>query len=370
VAAEFADKDIDGWTPDVIHSNDWMTALVPAYLELLRRRNPGIRTSSVLTIHNLAFQGVFPYSAYKDLELPNFMFNDDGVEFYRQVSFLKAGIMFADKITTVSPAYAGEIQTPAGGCGLESSLVKRKDSLTGILNGVDYSVWNPAADRLIRQKYSRDSIAGKRANKEYLQHKLGLLQNPGVPLFGVLSRMTEQKGMDILIDAVPAIMMNNVQLVVMGTDQGNYAPRLANIARQYPDQFAVLDYDENFSHQLIAGIDVLVNPARFEPCGLTQMFAMKYGAIPFARKTGGLSDTVVDANFQNAIAGHTATGFLFENYSLHDFVYGINRILNTYRNERKIWDSIRRRAMNQNFSWEKSAAAYIDLYNTQLNLIR
>ena len=371
VAAQFAEKEIDNWTPDVIHANDWMTGLTPAYLEILRRKNPKIKTSSVFTIHNLAFQGLYPFSVYEDLDLPNYMFNENGLEFYRQISFLKAGINFADKITTVSPAYANEIQTNEFGCGLHGTLVQRKDALTGILNGVDYSLWNPETDKQIKEKYSKNNFAqGKKINKEYLQEKLGILKNPKIPLFGVLSRLTEQKGIDLLIEAIPAIMMNNVQLVIMGTDQGNYLPRLKNIEKQYPDQFVVVDFDENFSHQLIAGCDVLINPSRFEPCGLTQMFAMRYGTLPFARKTGGLADSIIDANFQNTIVNNIATGFLFENYSVHDFIYGINRILNTYKNEKKIWDKIIKQAMNQNFSWDKSAGEYIDLYNTQLNLIK
>jgi starch synthase len=313
---------------------------------------------------------VYPFSIYADLDLPNYMFNEDGIEFYRQISFLKAGISFADKITAVSPSYATEIQSNEFGCGLHSSLIKRKDAITGILNGIDYTIWNPETDKLIKQNYSKNTLANKKINKEYLQEKAGILKNAKLPLFGVLNRFTEQKGMDILIEAIPAIMMNNIQLVVMGTDQGNYLPRLQNIAKQYPDQFAVLDFNEDFSHQVIAGIDVLINPSRFEPCGLTQMFAMKYGTIPFARRTGGLADTIIDANFQNTIVNNVATGFLFDNYSVHDFIYGINRVLNTFKNEKKIWENIKKQAMNQNFSWDKSAAEYIDLYNTQLNLIK
>ena len=369
VAAAFAELGIDGFAPDVLHANDWMTALAPAYLELVRRRRPDVKTSSVLTIHNLSFQGICPFSAYKDLELPNYMFNEDGVEFHRQVSFLKAGISYAGKITTVSPSYAAEIQTPEYGCGLDAALVRRRRSLSGILNGIDYKIWNPETDRHIKYKFSKNAMSGKRLNKKYLQRRLGLAEDAGVPLFGVLSRMAGQKGMDILIEAIPALMMNGAQLAVMGTDQGNYLPRLKSIARRYPDRFAVMDFDEEFSHQLVAGADILVNPARFEPCGLTQMFAMRYGAIPFARRTGGLADTIIDADFQNAAALGTATGFLFDDYSLHDFVRGINRILNAYRAERRVWDAMRRRAMSQNFSWDKSASEYIDLYNTQLGLL-
>lgn len=371
VAAQFAELNIDGWTPDVIHANDWMTGLIPAYLEVLRRRNPKIKTSSVFTIHNLAFQGLYPFSVYEDLGLPNYMFNEDGLEFYRQISFLKAGLSFADKITTVSPTYANEIQTNEFGCGLQGTLVKKRERLTGILNGIDYSLWNPEHDKFIKENYSKNNFAqGKRINKEYLQSRLGILKNGKLPLFAILSRLTEQKGIDLLIESIPAIMMNNVQVVIMGTDQGNYLPRLKHIAEQYPDQFVVVDFDEDFSHQVVAGCDVLINPARFEPCGLTQMFAMRYGSIPFTRKTGGLADSIIDANFQNTIVNNTATGFLFDNYSVHDFIYGINRILNTFKNEKKIWNNIVKQAMNQNFSWDKSAAEYMDLYNMQLNLIK
>jgi starch synthase len=233
---------------------------------------------------------------------------------------------------------------------------------------VDYGLWDPATDGYIAKKYAPEDRDGKRANKECLQKSLGLAVNPKVPLFGVLSRLTEQKGVDILIDAVPFLMINNVQLAVMGEDQGGYLPRLKALEGGYPGQFRVVDFDEEKSHQVIAGSDVLINPARFEPCGLTQMFAMKYGTVPFARMTGGLRDTIVDANFQNTIVSPAATGFLFENYSLHDFAYGVNRILGTYRNERRLWGDIMRRGMAQNFSWDKSAAQYMDIYNTQLEL--
>ena len=368
--ARFAEGDIDGFAPDVMHANDWMTALAPAYLEVLRRKNPRIRTSSVLTIHNLAFQGVYPFSVWNDLELPNYMGGEDGLEFYQQISYLKAGITFADKLTTVSPSYAREIQTPEYGCGLEGSLLRRRFEIAGILNGIDHSLWNPETDRLIHARYGRAAMGGKKENKSFLQEKLGFAKNPKTPLFVALSRLTEQKGIDILIDSVPALMMNNVQLAIMGDDQGGYMPRLRSLAAQYPEQFAVVEFDEDSSHQLIAGADALINPARFEPCGLTQMFAMRYGTIPFARKTGGLSDTIVDANFQNAVVNGTATGFLFENYSLHDFVYGINRILSAYRGEKKIWESIRRQGMSQNFSWDNAASAYVDVYNTQMELIK
>jgi starch synthase len=368
-AAKFAEDSIDGFNPDIIHANDWMTALAPAYLEVARRKNPHVKAGSVLTIHNLAFQGLYPFSAYDSLELPNYFFNNDGLEFYRQVSFLKGGISFADKITTVSPTYALEIQTPEFGCGLENDLVKKHARLTGILNGCDYSLWNPETDRLVPRNYSKSKMEGKRVCKDALQSSLGLARNPKVPLMSMLSRLTEQKGVDIVIDSIPALMMNNIQLVIMGADQGGYLPRLRNIAAQYPDQFAVADFDEDKSHLLVAGSDVLINPARFEPCGLTQMFAMKYGTLPFARRTGGLSDTIIDANFQNTEVRGTATGFLFDNYSLEDFIYGINRILNVYRGDRTTWNRLCRQAMEQDFGWPAAASAYIDIYNTQMELI-
>ena len=367
-AAQFALGEIDGFTPDVIHANDWMTGLAPAYLEVLKRKNPLVTTSSVLTIHNIAFQGLYPYNFYADLDLPNYMFNEDGAEFWQQVSFLKAGIMFADKLTTVSPTYAAEIQTPEYGCGLEGSLSLRRFALTGILNGVDYDIWNPETDKLIATTYSKNALGGKKENKAALQELCRLAPNPRIPLFALVSRLTEQKGIDILIEALPALMLNNVQLAVMGADQGGYYPRLASVAKQYPEQLAVMEFDEELSHQVIAGADVFINPARFEPCGLTQMFAMKYGTIPYARRTGGLVDTIVDATFQNVAVRQTATGFLFDKYATHDFVFGISRILSAWRGDRKIWESIRRQGMIQNFSWDNAAAAYLDIYSTQMEL--
>ncbi|MDR0367343.1 MAG: glycogen/starch synthase, partial [Rickettsiales bacterium] len=349
--------------------NDWLTALAPVYLEVLRRRFPDIRVKSVLTIHNLAFQGVYPFSVYDSLGLPNYMFGEAGLEFYRQVSFLKGGISFADNITAVSPAYAAEICTPEYGCGLHADLIRKSGRLTGILNGVDYEQWNPGSDPLIAGNYSKAKFEGKRACKDALQKELGLARSAKFPLFAVLSRLAEQKGIDLVIDSLPALMQNNVQLVVMGRDQGNYLPRLKSLAGQYPDKMAVVDYGEESSHRLIAGADVLVNPARFEPCGLTQMFAMRYGVLPFARATGGLKDTIIDANFKNTVVSCRATGFLFENYALQDFIYGVNRILSVWRGDKRQWGALCRQAMDQNFGWDKAAAAYMDVYSTQMELL-
>ncbi|MCL2439743.1 MAG: glycogen synthase GlgA [Alphaproteobacteria bacterium] len=369
VAASFADAGLDDFTPDVIHANDWMTGLTPVYLEAFKRRNPSIKTSSVFTIHNLAFQGVYPYSVYDDLCLPNYMFNENGLEFHRQINYLKGGVMFADKITAVSPTYSREIQTAEFGCGMQNDIIKRAGALTGILNGIDYSLWNPETDKLIAKNYSRTKFEGKRVNKAQLQKDYGLAVNPNVLLMCYLSRLTHQKGVDLILDAIPILMMNNIQLIVMGDGADNENNRFRHIAKQYPSQFSFSSYDDDKSHMLVAGSDVLVNPARFEPCGLTQMFAMRYGTLPYARKTGGLADTIIDANYQNTIVNSTATGFLFENYMLQDFLYGITRIINVYKTDKVLWNKLCRQAMVQDFSWNSAASDYIDLYNTQMNLL-
>lgn len=371
VTSRFVIDPIDNWNPDVIHINDWMTALTPLYLKLIKDNNPEIKTSSILTIHNLAFQGNTNASNFKHLNLPENMLYDNRIIKNNEISFLKAGINFADKITTVSPTYAEEIQTESYGFGLEHTIAKRKNNLTGILNGVDYTIWNPETDKIIKTNYSKINFkTNKKINKLELQKQLNIIQNEHIPLLGVLSRLSHQKGIDLLIEAIPALLIHNIQIVVMGTDEGGYLQKLKEIQIKYPNQFTVINFKEELSHQLIAGCDILVNPSLYEPCGLTQLFAMKYGTIPIARKTGGLADSIVNADFTHTIVSHDATGFLFENYSVHDLIYTTNRALDLFQNKKQIWNTIVKKAMSQDFSWKKSATQYIDLYNTQLNLIK
>ncbi len=371
IISQFATGRIDNWIPDVIHLNDWMTALTPLYLNLLKEQDSNIKVSSILTIHNMAFHGNFHKIIFDNLNLPEYLRNDEKILNNNQISFLKAGINCADKITTVSPTYAQEIQTEPFGFGLSETISKRQNDLTGILNGIDYSIWNPETDKLISANYSKTNYKeGKKQNKLKIQEHVNILQNHNIPLFCILSRLSEQKGIDILLEAIPAIMMHNIQLIIMGTDQNNYLPRLKEIEKNYKSQFAIIPFDEELSHQLIAGCDVLINPAKYEPCGLTQMFAMKYGTIPLVRNTGGLADSIINADFNHTLVSRDATGFSFDNYQVHDLIYTINRCLDIYQNQKKIWNNIIKRAMSQDFSWDRSASEYMDLYNTQLNLIK
>ena len=370
ISAMFSTGLIDNWTPDIIHANDWMTSLIPLYLTILKDENNDIKTSSILTIHNIAHQNKLPLTQIDTLKIPTQILTNKGL-LNNSLTFLKAGIHFADKITTVSPTYANEIQTEFYGYGLHYDIIQRKNQLTGILNGVDYSIWNPETDKHIITNYDKKTFkTGKQQNKLELQKVLNIIQNPNIPMFCILSRLATQKGIDILIEAIPALVMHNIQIVIMGTDQGGYFPKLKMLQNNHPNQVVITDFDEDLSHLLIAGSDILINPALYEPCGLTQIFAMKYGTIPIARKTGGLADSIINADFTHTIVSHDATGFLFDNYSVHDLIYTTIRALDLYQNEKKIWNNIIKQAMNQDFSWNNSASQYIDLYNTQLDLIK
>jgi len=295
------------WRPEVIHCNDWQTGLVPALLD----GKPG-RPASVFSIHNLAYQGRFPATTFAKLKLPPSLWHYAGLEYFGDLSLIKGGLAYADRITTVSPTYAAEICTPLGGQGMDALLTYRKGRLSGILNGVDYSVWDPADDPLLVANYSPEKPAAKAENKAALQHRLHLPQKADIPLLGLVSRFVEQKGIDLVLQAAPQLLRRPVQLVMLGSGNAELEKGTKALAAKYPRQVAVtIGYDEGLAHLIEAGADIFLMPSRFEPCGLNQLYSLRYGTLPVVHRTGGLADTVVHTDKQS-LADGTATGFVFE----------------------------------------------------------
>jgi starch synthase len=359
-AAHLAAGELDsGWAPDVVHAHDWHAGMTPAYI----MQNPALRMPTVFTIHNLAFRGIFPMDCHYDLDLPTRRLNPRGLEFHGNISFMKAGLVYANKITTVSPNYAREICTSEFGCGLDGVIRERTEDLSGILNGVDYAVWNPG-DARIAKPYSIDDLEGKKICKQALQLEFGLSTKARGPLLAVVSRLTAQKGMDLLLAALPELLQEEAQLVVLGAGDGDLEAGFRYAASIHPDNVAVcIGYDESMSHRFMAGADILLVPSRFEPCGLTQLYALRYGALPLVRRVGGLADTVVDVNDEN-LAQDRATGFLFGEASRHALGTRIREACGFYRDNEPAWVKVQQRAMRQDFSWDDSAAHYEQLYGS------
>ncbi len=352
-------KERDGrvWRADIVHANDWQTGLVPAYLRLWQDARGREGLASVFTVHNLAFQGRFPPYVMGRIELPLDMFSVNGIELYGDISYLKAGLYYSDRITTVSPTYAHEIQTDQAGEGLQGLLLARANDLVGILNGEDNRVWNPATDPAIHHPFTSRHLSGKALDKTALQQELGLQVKADAPLFAVISRLTEQKGIDLVLEAVSDIVAQGGQLVILGAGASHFEAACLAAARNHPGQVvARIGLDEVLAHRIQAGSDVLLMPSRFEPCGLSQMYAMRYGTLPLVRHTGGLADTVVDMN--NPDGG---TGFVFDTATLPAFLAAVHRVFDLYRN-RLAWQTLQRRAMGQDFSWRRSAERYRQLY--------
>jgi starch synthase len=336
--------------PDIVHCNDWQSALIPAFLHFM----PGKKAATVMTIHNLAFQGIFPPHVVAEVDLPPSSFSIEGVEYYGNFSFLKAGLYYADHITTVSPTYAREIQQEALGFGLQGLLSHRSDKLTGIVNGIDTSDWNPATDPHLVQGYGVKQMAGKTANKLALQEKMGLKCDPDIPLLGMISRITQQKGGDLLLEIAPQLLQENVQIVLLGTGETLLENGFRNLAHAHPEKVGVrIGFDEGLSHLVEAGADLFLMPSRFEPCGLNQMYSQRYGTPPIVHATGGLTDTVEDG----------VTGFIFSPMTAEIFLASIRRALAAYRNK-QAWHTIQRNAMMRDFSWKKSAEDYLALYKS------
>lgn len=347
------------WRPQVVHGNDWQSGLAPAYLAL----SGSARPATVLTIHNIAYQGQFPAALLNPLRLPRSAFSLRGVEYYGDIGFLKAGLYYSDRITTVSPRYADEIKTPAHGAGLHGLLEARSDALTGILNGVDYDIWDPRRDPDLPARYDADHLEAKASVKAHLQNEFGLAADPDRPLFGLVSRLTWHKGVDVVLDAAPDLIARGGQLVVLGNGDGTLERRLGHLASEHPAAVGLkIGYDEPLAHRLIAGADILMVPSRSEPCGLTQLYALRYGTPPMVGRTGGLADTIVEAN-PAALAAGVATGFAFDPGKLVELTWVVRRALELYRDP-PTWRRLQRAAMAQDFGWGTSARAYRDLYLT------
>ncbi len=345
-----------GWQPELVHCNDWQTGLVPALLACRAQR-----PATLFTIHNLAYQGLFDWANFQSLKLPLDWWSMERLEFHNQLSFIKGGLVYADWINTVSPSYAREIRSEAFGCGLEGLLQHRQDRLSGILNGVDYRVWNPGKDKLLAQTYTVRSLERKRENKQALQQAFGLPERAGFPLLGHVGRLVDQKGLDLVIELIPELIKRRLQLVVLGTGQPELEQALRTASQQYPEQIGVrIGYDEQLAHLLEAGSDLFLMPSRFEPCGLNQIYSLRYGTPPIVRRTGGLADTVSDADAANLAAG-TANGFVFEQISAAALLEAIDRALGCYT-QPQVWRALQSAGMSADFSWTRSAEEYLRLY--------
>ena len=338
--------------PDIIHLHDWQASLIPVYLKTIYSDDQFYKnTRTVLTVHNIGYQGIFPKDEFPKLGLDWNLFDVDGLEFYGKINTLKGGMVFADLINTVSPTYAKEIRTPEFGFGLEGVLNKRSSSLYGILNGVDYDIWNPQSDKFISANFSFLNPEGKAKNKEELQRLCNLPNLKDVPLFGIVSRLAEQKGFDILSEAVEEICGMGIQMVILGTGDLRYHQILEEAARKRPKNISLnLKFDDPLAHKIYAGSDFFLMPSKYEPCGLGQLIALRYGTIPVVFKTGGLADTVKAAN-----------GFIFDSYSSINLVKVIKKAIAAFLDKKK-WNALISRAMKSDFSWEISSREYRRLY--------
>jgi starch synthase len=341
-----ADSPID-WQPDILHCNDWQTGLAPAYLRL-----SGSATPAVMTVHNLAYQGIFPPETATELNLPPHAFSIEGIEYYGNLSFLKAGLYYANHITTVSPTYAREIQYPYLGMGMQGLLASRGHQLSGILNGIDIDEWNPAADPHLQCEFNARAPAGKKRCKHKLQEELGLEPLADVPLFGMIARMAHQKGLDLVLAVADGIIDRGGQIALLGTGEKSIETAVSALVKRHPGQVAALiGYNEGLSHRIEAGSDIFLMPSLFEPCGLNQMYSLRYGSVPIVHATGGLRDTVEDG----------VTGFVFYQPTPHALWLAVERALDLYA-QKPAWKKLMQAGMHRDFSWEKSALAYQAMY--------
>jgi starch synthase len=356
-AIEFAKR---VWLPDVIHCHDWQSALVPVFLRTQHADDPTVRSLPVVfTIHNLAYQGLFPYVVLRNIGLPDTLFTMDRLEFYGKVNFLKGGLIFSDYLTTVSRLYAKEIQTPEYGCGLEGVIRNRGERLVGILNGVDYSIWSPEADTFIAQNYSAHNLDGKKLCKKALLEGFGLpSDNVERPLIGIISRFVDQKGFDLIAEIGAELMKEDVTLVALGTGLPQYEKLFKDLAEKYPSRLGLkIGYDNALAHRIEAGSDMFLMPSQYEPCGLNQIYSLRYGTVPIVRATGGLDDTI--QNFDPKT--QQGTGFKFEEYAGTALLGCIRAALKAYR-DRASWRKLQANGMAKDFSWKASAAAYVTVY--------
>ncbi len=352
------------WTPDVIHCNDWQTALIPLYLHAARAAGKWRRVRTLFTVHNIAYHGLFGgETARRAGDAHRYFYTGGPVEFYGYMSFLKTGLEFADALNTVSPTYAREIQNPGEQSFGFDSVLGTRGELRGILNGIDYDIWNPSTDRLIAAQYGASSLDKKELNKRALCARTGLAFDESLPLIGMVTRIVAQKGFEIIAPALSEILSLPAQLVLLGSGDPYFEHVFREAAHIFPDRLAVhIGYDEELAHLIEAGADLFLMPSKFEPCGLNQMMSMRYGTLPIVRATGGLADTVMDAD-----EGHgTGTGFCFDDYSAEALLLAVRRATTTFK-DRSRWKALQRSAMAQDFSWKRSATQYVDLYRETLH---
>ncbi len=338
--------------PDIIHVHDWQASLIAVYLKTRYAQDPFFKsTRTLLTVHNIGYQGLFPKEEFPKLGLDWSVFTMEGLEYYGKINILKGALEFSDLINTVSPTYAAEIRTKEFGFGLEGVLNKRQERLFGILNGLDYKIWNPETDPFIAKNFSLKTLAGKKKNKEDLQKFCHLPAASDTPLLGIVSRLAQQKGFDILAQAIDSICKMNLQMVILGTGDLKYHQILEGMVKKYPSVISLhLKFDDRLAHKIYAGSDIFLMPSRYEPCGLGQMISFRYATLPLVFKTGGLADTVNKDN-----------GFVFEHYTKDDLMKSINKAITLYANKEK-WNRLITNAMQSNFSWEESAKNYLELY--------
>ncbi|MBN8207613.1 glycogen synthase GlgA [Bacillus sp. NTK071] len=352
--------------PDILHCHDWQTGMIPVLKKAHYRNHPTYESMKVVyTIHNLRYQGVFPKSILHDLlDLSELHFTNEGVEFHGNVSFMKGGLVYSDYISTVSPSYADEIKLPFFGEYLDGIMRKREQDFVGIINGIDTELYDPATDAALPFKYQATQQLLKEKNKTDLQKKIGLQIGEGIPVLSMITRLVEQKGIDLFFRVLPEIMEENVQVVVLGTGDEHYEHMLREAEARYPGRFSAnIYFDDGFARQLYAASDLFLMPSQFEPCGLSQLIALRYGSLPIVRETGGLKDTVIPFNKYTG-EGH---GFSFANYNAHEMLDTIKLALNLYHHDEKTWHKLVARAMQLDYSWESSSEKYLNMYENLLN---
>ena len=354
-----------GWIPDVIHCNDWQCGLIPAYLKKVYNDDPQFsKFKTLFTIHNIAYQGEFAKSTFSKLGLPDELNSEKGILNKGKINFMKSGLIFADVINTVSKTYANEIRTDDKyGSGLKKVLAKRKNDLYGIVNGIDTRIWNPEKDKLIPKKYSPKNFESKYLNKKELTEKFGFKYDENVPLIGVVSRLYDSKGVDLISKVLPSLMKLNIQMVLLGTGDKKYHLLFEKTARKYSNKFACyLGFNDELAHLIEAGADIFLMPSRYEPCGLNQMYSLMYGTVPIVRETGGLADTVKSYNKNKS----EANGFMFKKYNAEEMLKEIKKALKIFQNKEE-WKRIIKNGMKSDFSWNSSAKKYVELYKTVIN---
>lgn len=360
---------LENYSPDIIHCNDWQTGLIPLYIkDNYKGETIFSKTKTMFSIHNIGYQGRFPKSSMRKADINEiYYFREGPVEIENTFSFLKTGLWFADIITTVSETYSKEILTPEYGSGLENVLILRRNSLYGILNGADYTAWNPAHDIYLPFQYSGENLLGKLENKKYLLAKFNLKYNEKIPLIGIVSRLSGQKGFDIFAEALPELLKLNTQWIIVGNGDKRYEDLFKSLSLNFPDKIiSYIGFNNELSHLVVAGSDMFVMPSHYEPCGLTQIYSLKYGTIPIVRKTGGLADTIKDWDELSYQGFNTGNGFSFHDYTGYALYSSVKRGVDTFPHK-DTWNKLQLNGMSNDFSWDKSAQKYVQLYDQLIN---